>query len=406
MGTAMAGTDFLTDTRIRAASPAAVPYKLRDGAGLYLLVTPGGAKQWRLRFFVHGRETMLSLGTYPATSLKAARLRRTEIRSALEAGRNPVLERRTARAANANTFEAVAREWLAKQMFAPKTLKKAKWMFEDLLFPYIGSRPIAALSPPELLEVFRRLERRGKHETAHRIKQRVGQVARYAIATGRAVRDPTCDLRGALTPVRVTNRAALTEPRQVAQLLRAIDGYRGYFAVEAALQLAPLVFVRPGELRAAEWVEIDLDAAEWRIAAHRMKMRQMHIVPLSRQAVALLRKIQPRTGRGRYVFPSPRTAQRPLSENSLTAALRRMGYSGTQMSWHGFRAMASTLLNEQGYAPDVIELQLAHQERNQARAAYNRAQRLEERRRMMQAWADYLDELRTGATVLPFQAAG
>jgi len=402
----MAGTDFLTDTRVRTASAASLPYKLRDGGGLYLLVTPAGAKQWRLRFFVSGRETMLSLGTYPATSLRAARLRRSEIRSALEAGRNPALERRTARAANANTFEAIAREWLDKQVFAPKTLKKAKWMFEDLLFPYIGSRPIAALTPPELLEVFRRLERRGKHETAHRIKQRVGQVSRYAIATGRAVRDPTSDLRGALSSVKVTNRAAITEPRQVAQLLRAIDGYRGYFAVEVALQLAPLVFVRPGELRAAEWAEIDLDGAEWRIAAHRMKMRQMHIVPLSRQAVALLREIQPRTGRGRYVFPSPRTAQRPLSDNAITAALRRMGYSGAQMSWHGFRAMASTLLNEQGYSPDVIELQLAHQDRNQVRAAYNRAQRLEERRRLMQAWADYLDELRSGGAVLLLRGAG
>jgi integrase len=291
-------------------------------------------------------------------------------------------------------------------MFAPKTLKKAKWMFEDLLFPYIGSRPITALTPPELLEVFRKLERRGKHETAHRIKQRVGQVARYAIATGRAVRDPTSDLRGALSPVKVTNRAAITEPRQVGELLRAIDGYRGYFAVEAALQLAPLVFVRPGELRAAEWSEIDLDAAEWRIAAHRMKMRQMHIVPLSRQAVAVLRDIKLRTGQGRYVFPSPRTAQRPLSDNALTAALRRMGYSGAHMSWHGFRAMASTLLNEQGYPPDVIELQLAHQERNQARAAYNRAQRLGDRRGLMQDWANYLDELRAGSAIVLLRAAG
>jgi integrase len=401
----MAGTDFLTDARIRAASRKSSPYKLRDGAGLHLLVTPGGAKQWRLRYTAGGRESMLSLGSYPATSLKAARAKRAELRSTIEAGRNPSLERRAARTNNANTFEAIAREWLDKQPFTPKTLEKALWMFEDLLFPYIGSRPITALTPPELLEVFRRLERRGKNETAHRIKQRVGQVARYAIATGRAVRDPTADLRGALAPIKVTNRAAITEPRQVAQLLRAIDGYQGHFAVETALQLAPLVFVRPGELRAAEWSEFDLDAAEWRIAAHRMKMRQMHIVPLARQAVVLLREIHPRTGRGHYVFPSPCTAQRPLSDNAITAALRRMGYTGAQMSWHGFRAMASTLLNEQGYSPDVIELQLAHQERNEVRAAYNRAQRMEERRSMMQAWADYLDELRTMGTVLPFRDA-
>jgi len=256
-----------------------------------------------------------------------------------------------------------------------------------------------------LLEVFRRLERRGKHETAHRAKQRVGQVIRYAIATGRATRDPTSDLRGALTSVHVKNRPAITEPREVAQLLRAIHGYRGHPLVEAAFKLAPLLFVRPGELRAAEWSELDLDAAEWRIAAHRMKMRQAHLVPLSHQAVAILRNVEPLTGRGRYVFPSPRTSERPLCDNALTAALRRIGYTGDQMTWHGFRAMASTLLNEQGYAPDIIELQLAHQERNEVRAAYNRAQRLEERRKMMQSWADYLDVLRTSSNVIPFRSA-
>ena len=277
------------------------------------------------------------------------------------------------------------------------------WTFEDLLFPYIGSRPISALTAPELLEVFRRLEKRGKHETAHRSKQRVGQVIRYAIATGRAERDPTADLRGALAPVKVTNRAAITKPREVAQLLRALHGYDGHPVVEAALKLAPLVFVRPGELRAAEWSEIDLEAAEWRIAAHRMKMRRQHVVPLARQSVTILKDIQPLTGRGRYVFPSPHTRERPMSENAITAALRRMGYTGEQMSWHGFRAMASTLLNEMGHPPDVIELQLAHQERNEVRAAYNRAQRLEERQKMMQAWADYLDGLRTGSNVVPFR---
>jgi len=275
--------------------------------------------------------------------------------------------------------------------------------FEDLLFPYIGSRPVSALTPPELLEVFRRLERRGKHETAHRAKQRVGQVLRYAIATGRAEGDPTADLRGALAPIKVTNRAAVTDPREVAQLLRALHGYQGHFIVEAALKFAPLVFVRPGELRGAEWAEIDLDAGEWRIAAHRMKMRRPHLVPLAKQAVAILREIEPLTGRGRYVFPSPRSAQRPLSDNAITAALRRIGYTGEQMSWHGFRAMASTLLNELGFAPDIIELQLAHQERNEVRAAYNRAQRLDERRKMIQAWADYLDGLRAGANVVPFR---
>jgi integrase len=253
--------------------------------------------------------------------------------------------------------------------------------------------------------VLRRLERRGKHETAHRARQRVSQIVRYAIATGRAERDPTGDLRGALTPIKVTNRAAITEPREVAQLLRAIGGYQGHPVVEAALQLAPLVFVRPGELRAAEWSEVDLGAGEWRIAASRTKMRRPHLVPLARQAIAVLREIEPLTGRGRYVFPSPLTSRRPLSDNAITAALRRMGYTSEQMSWHGFRAMASTLLNELGFSPDIIELQLAHQERNEVRAAYYRAQRLDERRKMMQAWADYLDGLRSGANVVPFRAA-
>jgi len=405
VGTVLAATDFLTEARIRGATPKGRPYKLRDGGGLYLLITPADARLWRLRYKVRGRESMLGLGSYPATSIKAARARRAELHAALEAGRDPAAERRAERASSSNTFEAIAREWLAKQPFAPKTLKKAVWTFEDLLFPYIGARPVSALTAPELLGVLRRLERRGKHETAHRAKQRVGQVVRYAIATGRAERDPTGDLRGALAPVKVTNRAAITEPREVAQLLRAIHGYRGHPVVEAALQLAPLVFVRPGELRAAEWSEIDLELSEWRIAAHRTKMRQPHLVPLSRQAAAILREIEPLTGRGRYVFPSPRSAQRPLSDNAVTAALRRMGYTGEQMSWHGFRAMASTLLNEQGYAPDVIELQLAHQERNEVRAAYNRAQHLNERRKMMQAWADYLYGLRGGGNVVQFRVA-
>ena len=318
-------SDLLTEGRIRSAKPKSGPYKLRDGGGLFLLITPTNARLWRLRYKVRGRESMLGLGSYPATSLKAARAKRTELRADLESGKNPSAERRAERASSANTFETIAREWLAKQSFAPATLEKARWTFEDLLFPFIGSRPIAALTAPELLEVFRRIERRGKHETAHRTKQRVGQVVRYAIATGRAMRDPTGDLRGALAPIKVTNRAAITDPREVGQLMRAIDGYAGHPVVEAALKLAPLVFVRPGELRGAEWGEIDVAKAEWRIAAHRMKMREQHFVPLSRQAVAVLRELAPITGRVCYAFPSPRSSERPLSENALTAALRRMG---------------------------------------------------------------------------------
>ena len=399
----MAGREILSDILIKRAKIADRPYKLTDGGGLYLLVHPRGSKYWRFRYKASGRESTVALGTYPATSLKAARQRRIEMQGVLEAGGVPALVKKRRREAQSNTFEGVAREWLAKQPFSTKTLAKARWTFEDLLFPYIGNRPVSELSAPELLAVVRRLERRGKNETAHRSKQRVGQVIRYAIATGRAVRDPTQDLRGALAPVRVRNRPAITNPREVGELLRAIEGYRGHVSVEMAFKLAPYVFVRPGELRAAEWREIDLEQAQWRIAASRMKMRREHLVPLSTQAVALLREIHLETGAQRYVFPSPRSSTRPLSDNAITSALRRIGYTGDQMTWHGFRAMASTLLNEQGFAPDIIELQLAHVEQNDVRAAYNRALRLQERRQMMQKWADYLDGLRDRGNVVPFR---
>jgi integrase len=389
--------NLLTERQVRDAQARDRPYKLRDGEGLYLLVAPTSSKQWRLRYRFGGRENMLSLGSYPATSLKTARTRRTDMRSAIEQGTDPALVRQAERAGTGNTFELVAREWLEQQNFTEKTLLKARWTFDDLIFPFIGSRPIASLTAPDILEVCRKLERRGKRETAHRTKQRIGQVIRYAIATGRAARDPTQDLKGALAPIRVTNRAAVTDPREVGALLHAMDSYSGHPIVETALRLAPLLFVRPGELRGAEWAEVDLERSEWRIPAARMKMREPHLVPLSSQAVELLSELSHRTGRGRFVFPNPRTAERPLSDNALTAALRRMGYLGDQMTWHGFRAMASTLLNELGFPPDVIELQLAHKERNEVRAAYNRAQRIAERRGMMQKWADYLDELRDKA---------
>lgn len=390
----MLGTNFLNEGRVREARASERPYKLRDGDGLYLLVMPNNSKQWRLRYRFGGRETMISLGSYPATSLKVARGRREQIRGSIEAGTDPAVVKRSEKANGANSFEIVAREWLDKQNFTAKTLSKARWTFEDLIFPFIGSRAVQTLTAPDILEVCRKLERRGKRETAHRTKQRIGQVIRYAIATGRATRDPTQDLKGALAPVHVTNRAAIIEPREVGGLLRAIDAYDGHPIVEAALKLAPMLFVRPGELRAAEWAEIDLDRAEWRIPAQRMKMREHHVVPLSTQAIAIFKELKELTGAGRYVFPNPRTDERPLSDNALTAALRRMGYTGEQMTWHGFRAMASTLLNEQGYPPDIIELQLAHRERNEVRAAYNRAQRLGDRRTMMQQWANYLDQLR------------
>ena len=394
---------MLTETKLRNAKPADKPYKLFDERGLYLIVHPNGGRWWRFKYTVGGREKLISLGTYPDVSLKRAREKRDDARSHVADGVDPSDKRQAERLAQADTFEAVAREWLPKQSFTPKSLQKAKWHFDDLTFPYIGSRPISQLTAPEILEVVRRLERRGKIETAHRVKQRIGQVLRYAIATGRAEHDVTADLRGAITPLKVTNRPAITEPSKVGELLRAIDGYSGQPATEAALKLAPLLFVRPGELRAARWEEFNLEGEEpeWRIPAERMKMREYHIVPLAKQAVAILRDLQPVTGPDRgLMFPSLRDPNRPMSDAAITAALRRMGYPREEQSWHGFRTIASTLLNEQGWHPDLIELQLAHQERNTVRAAYNRAQRLAERRKMMQAWADYLDGLKARGKVV------
>ncbi len=396
----------LTDTKIRGARAREKAYKLADGDGLTLLVNPNGSKWWRLRYRFGGREKMLSVGVYPDVPLKHARDKRESIRKMIASGVDPSVKREAEKKAQADTFAAIAAEWLElqRQGLRAATLEKAEWTINDLLNPFIGSLPIRAITAPEILAALRRLEARGKHETAHRTKQRAGQIFRYAIATGRAERDPTADLRGALAPIVSTNHAAITDPKEVGQLLRAIHSYRGQPATECAMKLAPLVFVRPGELRAARWEEFDLDAKEpeWRIPAARMKMRELHIVPLSTQVVAILGELRTLTGPTGYCFPSLRDANRPLSENAITAALRRMGYTGEQMTWHGFRTIASTLLNEQGWNPDLIELQLAHAERNAVRDAYNRAQRLIERRKMMQAWADYLDTLRIGAEVVSF----
>ncbi len=398
----------LTDLEIRKAEPRpdGKPLKLADGAGLALWVLPSG-KYWRLKYRFAGKEKVLAIGVYPAVKAAEARQRRDDAKRLLRDGLDPGAERKEAKArqrlAGAETFEALAREWLQlqKAKLAPATYAKAEWMLTELACPYVGSRPIAEIKPPELLDMLRRIEARGAHETAHRTKQRCSQVFRYAISTGRAERDPSADLRGALAPVVSRSRAAVTDPVAVGALMRAIDTYQGRAVTAYALKLAPLLFVRPGELRAAEWSEIDLDAAEWRIPAERMKMREAHIVPLSRQALAILRDdLRPLTGHRRFVFPSLRSAQRPMSENTITAALRRLGYDGSEMTGHGFRAMASTLLNEMGWTPDLIERQLAHAERNRVRAAYNRAQYLGERRRMMQAWADHLETLKNGATAV------
>ena len=401
----------LTDAAVRAAKPRQKAYKLFDERGLYLLVDPKGGRWWRFKYRVDGREKLLSLGTFPDTPLKRAREKRDDARRQVADGVDPSAARQARRASLENTFEGIAREHLElqrKKLDARTHVKKLAW-FERHVFPYLGRLPIAKITAPELLSVLRRVEGKGKHETAHRIRSGCGGVFRYAIATGRAERDPTGDLRGALAPVVTRNRSAITDPTKIGALLRAIDIYSGQPATEAALKLAPLVFVRPGELRSAEWQEMTLTGVnpEWRIPAARMKMGQEHIVPLSRQAVAVLDALEPIYGGGRYVFPSLRGGHRPLSANTVNFALRALGYSGEDMTGHGFRAMASTLLNEQGFPPDVIELQLAHAERNEVRAAYNRAQRIAERRKMMQSWADYLDALKAdrGEQAITTQAA-
>jgi integrase len=393
-------TGKLTALGIKAAGLG----KHFDGGGLFLQVTPAG-RYWRMKYRHGGRERLLSFGVHPEVPLAEARKRRDAARDLLRDGRDPSAERKANKAratlSAANTFGAIAAEWIEMQRakLALVTLTKAQWLL-GMASP-LDSLPMTTITAPDVLAVLRPIEAGGKHETARRVKQRIGQVFRYAIATGRAERDPTADLRGALTPVTTTARAALTDPADVATLLRTINTYGGQPATQAALKLAPLLFARPGNLRAMEWGELDLDAAMWRIPAGKMKMREAHAVPLATQAVAILRELEPLTGRGRYCFPSLRTGDRPMSENTVNGALRRLGFDKDTMTGHGFRAMASTRLNEMGWKPDVIERQLAHAERNAVRAAYNRAQYMAERTTMMQAWADYLDALRadTGKVV-------
>jgi integrase len=390
----------ITAKQVQALTPGEKPYKRGCGDGLLLIVNPDGSKWWRFKYRFGGKERGFSLGTYPEVSLAEARDRADDARRSLRDGNDPAVARATVKLAQGITFQSVAEEWLAQQAtkLSKATLSKARWMLEDFVYPRIGSRPVGDVQAQEILGLLRGIEQKGHHETAHRTRMRISQVIRYAIATGRAERDPTQDLRGALAPIPTENRVAVTDPAGVGALLRAIDGYEGQPATMAALKLAPLVFVRPNELHGAKWSEIDLDAREWRIPGKRMKMGERHIVPLSTQAVEILRQQHRLTGTGEYVFPSLRSNSRPISNNTINGALRRLGYAQDEMTGHGFRAMASTLLNERGFPPDIIELQLAHAERNKVRAAYNRAERLPERRKMMQDWADYLDELRRTET--------
>ena len=390
----------LTDTAAKNAKAQDKPVKLFDGGGLFLLVTPNGGKLWRLKYRFGGKEKLLSIGAYPIISLKEAREKREEAKKMLAAGVDPGHSKKAAKAAGrlveSSVFEVVAREWHAKYSVSWSESNKAKVLarLENDVFPFIGNKPAGEVGAPELLEALRRIEKRGAVDTAHRALQDCSRVFRYAIATGRAERDTAADLRGALTPVKGGNFASITEPQKVGRLLRAIDGYESNFIVGSALKLAPLVFVRPGELRQAEWAEFNFGAAEWRIPAAKMKARQLHIVPLSHQALAILRELQRFTGQENYCFPAFRGKGRPISDVTLLAALRTLGYLPGQMTVHGFRSMASTLLNELGYNRDWIERQLAHGERNSVRAAYNYAEYLPERRQMMQEWADFLDKLR------------
>ena len=391
----------LTPSAVANAKAKATAYMLPDGGGMFLLVNPDGSRWWRFRYNRPGtgKRNMLSLGTFPDVSLKRAREKRDDARKLVADGIDPADKRQAEAVAAADTFEAVAREWFAKfsTRWAPSHADKVLRRLERDVFPWLGRKPIAKLDAPTILATLRRIESRGAVETAHRALQNCGQVFRYAVATGRANADVTRDLRGSLTPWKPGHFASMTDPDEVGALLRAIDGFNGMHQVSAALKLAPLVFVRPGELRSAEWAEIDLDVAEWNIPAHKMKMREPHLVPLSSQAVAILRDLQPLTGAGRYVFPGARDRKKPLSNMAMNAAFKRMGFDGQTFTVHGFRAMARTILDERlGFRPDYIEHQLAHAVKDANGRAYNRTSFLPERRTMMQAWADYLDTLRAG----------
>ncbi len=400
----------LTDIAIRSARSREKPYKLTDQRGLYLLIQPTGGKLWRYKYKQHGKEKKLSLGIYPKVSLAAARKLAEKARDRIAEGHDPVAEKKIQKAAAilsaATTFEGIAEEYIAKterEGRSVATVAKSRWMLE-IARPIIGWRPIADIKPIEVLAVLKKLEARGNLETAKRMRSFSSRVFRYAIATARAEKDPAALLVGAISaPVR-KHHAAITEPAEVAKLLRAIEGYTGQPVTRIALSLNPHVFVRPGELRHAEWSEIDWEKAVWHIPANKMKSRVAHAVPLSQQAVALLREIEPLTCHSRYVFPSLRTPKEPMSENTINGALRRLGYSGDEMTAHGFRATASTLLNESGkWHPDAIERALAHKDSDNVRAAYHRGAHWEERVRMAQWWSDHLDTLRKGADVIPIQ---
>lgn len=426
-------TDTLTDAAIRKAKPGEKPRKLSDGAGLYLELQPSGARWWRLKYRIGGKEKRLSLGTYPAVTLADARRRRDEARAQVAAGTDPSEVRKATKEAQAHaqvratlqaageplpgTFEAVARDWL-RLVHEPKVSARyalrSRIQLDRDVIPWIGTMPARDVSAPVVLDLLRKVAARDALDTAHRVKQTIGLVMRYAIATGHADRDPTPDLREALpTPIK-RHFSAILEPRRVGELLRAVDAYTGQPGTRAALQLAALTFQRPGNVRTMQWAHLDLDGCTWSIPAAEMKRSKQdketgapHLVPLARQALVILRELQPLTGSGALVFPGLRGRDRPISDMTLNAAMRRLGFGPDEMTAHGFRAMARTVIREQlpDIDPEWIEAQLAHGKKGPLGMAYDRAQYMAQRRQMMQTWADYLDRLRDGAQVLPFKAA-
>jgi integrase len=396
----------LTDTAIRNAKPTEKPVRIFDGGGLYVEISPAGGKLWRLKYRIDGKEKLLALGMYPDVGLKDARERRDEARKLLANGVDPGAHRKAQKAAKAdrlgNSFEVICREWLEqrKDTVEPSQHVKTLARMENDVFPWLGAKAIAEITSPDVLGVLRRIDERGARYTAHRVRSEISRAFRYAIATGRADRDPCPDLKGAIPAPKAEHFAAITTPTEVAELLRAIDGFRGTFVVKSALLLAPLLFVRPGELRSAEWSGFDLDKAEWRYLV--TKTKSEHLVPLASQAVLILRELHELTGNRRYVFPG-RDPHKAMSDAAINAALRRMGYdTKTEITGHGFRAMARTILHEElNIKPEVIEHQLAHQVPDALGTAYNRTKFLKERQAMMQQWADYLGKLKVGAEVIP-----
>ena len=397
----------LTAITIKNAKGRAKPYKLADSDGLYMLVSPGGARYWRMNYRYLGKQKTLAFSVYPDTGLAEAREQRDMARKVLARGDDPdkqiKLDRVSATVAASNSFKAVADEWLLKaerEGRSAVTMKKLRWLL-DFINASIGKRPIASISAQELLVMLRKMETKGRYETAKRLRSTCSQVFRYAIATARAEHDVAADLRGALIAPQPVHRAAITGNWEAGGLLRAIEAFEGYANTKAALRLVPHVFVRPGELRHAEWADFDLDKALWTIPPHKTKMRRPHVIPLSTQALAILATIEHDADYSRYLFPSLRSVDRPMSENTINAALRRMGFAQDEMTGHGFRAMAATLLNKMGlWHPDAIERQLAHCDNNAVRRTYTRGEYWDERVRMMQHWSDHLDFLRGGAKVI------